>query len=55
VFGSAAIASFAAGAVLEYLGWEMVVVCTMFPVLLLAVLWVRLRAAPLPIYGTPDL
>jgi MFS family permease len=55
VFGSAAVASFAAGAVLEYLGWEMVVVCTMFPVLLLAVLWIRLRTTPLPSFDTPDL
>lgn len=54
VFGSAAVASFAAGAVLEYLGWEMVVISTMLPVLLLAALWFRLRATPLSNYEAPN-
>lgn len=48
IFGSAAAASFAAGAVLEFMGWEMVIVSTMLPVVLLGGMLVWLWARPTP-------
>ena len=50
VFGSSALASFAAGAVLNQLGWQAVIISTLPPVLLLGCALVWLYHKPLPVH-----